>query len=35
MDKVIIYYYDENNTMDIWFGNQKDEYVCEEKGDLR
>ena len=35
MDKVIIYYYKENNTMDIWFGNQEDEYIYEEEGDLR
>ena len=33
MDKVIIYYYKETDTMDIWFGNPEDEYICEEAGE--
>ena len=33
MDKVIVYYHKENDTMDIWFGNQEDEYICEEAGE--
>ncbi len=32
MDKVIIYYHKETDTMDIWFGDQGDEYICEEVG---
>ena len=33
MDKVIIYYHKEIDTMDIWFGNPEDEYICEEAGE--
>ncbi len=33
MDKVIVYYHKESDTMDIWFGNPEDEYTCEEAGD--
>jgi len=33
MDKVIIYYHKETDTMDIWFGDQEDEYICEEVGE--
>lgn len=33
MDKVIIYYHKETDTMDIWFGDQEDEYICEEAGE--
>jgi len=33
MDKVIIYYHKETDTMDIWFGNPEDEYICEEAGE--
>ncbi len=29
-DKVIVYYHKETDTMDIWFGNPEDEYICEE-----
>jgi len=32
MDKVIIHYHKETDTMDIWFGNPTDEYICEEAG---
>ena len=35
MDKVIIYYHKENDTMNIWFGNQEDQYICQEEGDPR
>jgi len=35
MDKVIIYYQKENDTMDILFGNQGDKYICQEEGGLR
>ncbi len=35
MDEVIIYYQKENDTMGIWFGNQGDEYICQEEGGLR
>ncbi len=30
MEKVIIYYSKESDTMDIWFGNPEDEYISEE-----
>jgi uncharacterized protein YuzE len=33
MDKVTVYYHKENDTMDIWFGDPKDEYICEEAGE--
>lgn len=33
MDKVTVYYHKELDTMDIWFGDPKDEYVCEEAGE--
>ncbi len=33
MDKVIVYYHKESDTMDIWFGNPKDEHICEEAGE--
>jgi len=33
MDKVIAYYHKETDTMDIWFGNPEDEYICEEAGE--
>jgi len=33
MDKVIIYYHKETDTIDIWFGNPEDEYICEEAGE--
>lgn len=35
MDKVIISQYKENDTMDIWFGNQGDGCTCEKEGGLR
>ncbi len=33
MDKVIVYYHKETDTMDIWFGNPEDEFMCEEAGE--
>ena len=33
MDKVMVYYHKDSDTMDIWFGNPKDEVVCEEAGE--
>ncbi|MBF0319974.1 MAG: DUF2283 domain-containing protein [Nitrospirae bacterium] len=33
MDKVTIYYHKELDTMDIWFGDPKDEHICEEAGE--
>ncbi len=33
MDKVIVYYHKDADTMDIWFDNPEDEYTCEEAGE--
>lgn len=33
MDRVIVYYHKESDTMDIWFGEPKDEFSCEEAGE--
>ncbi|MFN3966668.1 MAG: DUF2283 domain-containing protein [Endomicrobiia bacterium] len=33
MDKVIIYYHKELDTLDVWFGNPEDEFICEEAGE--
>jgi len=33
MEKVIIRYNRETDTLDIWFGNPRDEFICEEIGD--
>ena len=33
MDKVIVYYHRESDTLDVWFGNPEDEYSCEEVGE--
>lgn len=33
MDKVLVYYHKDSDTMDIWFGNPEDEFVCEEAGE--
>jgi len=32
MDKVVVYYHKESDTLDIWFGNPEDEFMCEEAG---
>lgn len=33
MDRVMVKYHKESDTMDIWFGNPEDEYICEETGE--
>jgi len=33
MDKVVVYYHKESDTLDVWFGNPEDEFVCEEAGE--
>ncbi len=33
MAQVKVYYDQEGNTLTVWFGNPKDEYVAEETGD--
>ena len=33
MDKVIVYYHKEMDTMDIWFGNPEEEVISEEAGE--
>lgn len=33
MDKVVVHYHKESDTMDIWFGKPEDEVVCEEAGE--
>lgn len=33
MDKILIYYHKESDTMDVWFGDPKDEHICEEAGE--
>lgn len=33
MDKVIVYYHKDSDTLDIWFGNLEDEVICEEGGE--
>jgi len=33
MDKVIVYYSNESDTLDVWFGNPEDEFICEEAGE--
>ncbi len=33
MAKVVVYYNEESDTMDIWFGNPENEVICEEAGD--
>jgi uncharacterized protein YuzE len=33
MDKVKVYYHRESDTMDIWFGDHADEFICEEAGE--
>ena len=33
MDKVVVYYHKDSDTMDIWFGNPEDEAICEEAGE--
>ena len=33
MDKVVVYYHKESDTLDIWFGNPEDEFMYEEAGE--
>lgn len=33
MDKVVVYYHKDSDTIDIWFGNPEDEVICEEAGE--
>jgi len=33
MEKVIVYYHRESDTLDVWFGDPKNEYSCEEVGE--
>jgi uncharacterized protein YuzE len=33
MKRVLVKYHKESDTMDIWFGNPEDEYICEEAGE--
>lgn len=33
MDKILIHWDREGNTLNVWFDNPKKEYVCEETGD--
>lgn len=33
MDKVMVYYHKDSDTLDVWFGNPEDEFICEEVGE--
>ncbi|HWR58683.1 MAG TPA: DUF2283 domain-containing protein [Thermodesulfovibrionales bacterium] len=33
MDKAMVYYHKDSDTMDIWFGNPEDEIISEEAGE--
>ena len=33
MAQVKVFYDREGNTLTVWFGNPRDEYICEETGD--
>lgn len=33
MDKVVVYYHKDSDTLDIWFGDPEDEFMCEEAGE--
>jgi uncharacterized protein YuzE len=33
MDKVVVYYHKDSDTLDVWFGNPEDEFMCEEAGE--
>ena len=33
MDKVMVYYHKESDTLDVWFGDPKNEHSCEEAGE--
>ena len=33
MEKIVVYYHKDLDTMDVWFGNPEDEVICEEVGE--
>ncbi len=33
MDRVVVHYHKESDTLDMWFGNPEDEFMCEEAGE--
>jgi uncharacterized protein YuzE len=33
MEKIVVYYHKDSDTMDVWFGNPEDEVICEEAGE--
>lgn len=33
MDQVKVFYDRKGSTLTVWFGNPRDEYICEETGD--
>ena len=33
MEQVKVFYDHEGNTLTVWFGDPKDEYICQETGD--
>jgi len=33
MEKVVVYYHKDSDTLDVWFGNPEDEFMCEEAGE--
>jgi uncharacterized protein YuzE len=33
MAKIVMYYNKESDTLDVWFGNPQDEFICEEAGE--
>jgi len=33
MEKIVVYYHKDSDTMDVWFGNPEDEVICEEVGE--
>ncbi|MEW6680969.1 MAG: DUF2283 domain-containing protein [bacterium] len=33
MEKIVVYYHKESDTLDVWLGNPEDEDLCEEVGE--
>jgi uncharacterized protein YuzE len=33
MEKIVVYYHKESDTMDVWFADPENEYSCEEVGE--
>jgi uncharacterized protein YuzE len=33
MEKIVVYYHKDSDTMDVWFGNPEDEVICKEVGE--